>query len=88
MRSLLLAAVALLCAAAAPTPAYAYRAEIFRIHDRDSVRANIDLGFGVWLRNQPLRLDDTDASAIRGEERVQGIAARDRLRELPTGCAQ
>ncbi|TNJ36568.1 thermonuclease family protein, partial [Phaeobacter sp. B1627] len=43
---------------------YAYRVEIVRVIDGDTVVADIDLGFDVWLCNEHLRL-----FAIQSEER-------------------
>jgi len=38
------------------TPNYLYRAEVRRILDGDTISVNVSLGFGVWLRDQKLRL--------------------------------
>jgi len=65
---------------------YEYRARIASIYDADTVRADIDLGFYIWNKNQILRLYGIDAWEVRGGEKDQGIAARDALRELmPVG---
>lgn len=40
---------------------YTYRAEIVRVIDGDTVVANVDLGFDVWLRDMRLRLAGIDA---------------------------
>lgn len=40
---------------------YLYRADIVRVIDGDTVVADIDLGFRVWLRNEHLRLEGIDA---------------------------
>ncbi|MDB5597923.1 MAG: micrococcal nuclease [Hyphomicrobiales bacterium] len=63
---------------------YEYRAVIRSVHDGDSFRADIDLGFGVILRDQPLRVALIDAPELGTDA---GRAARDYLRTLlPTGC--
>lgn len=65
---------------------YEYKAIVRSIYDADTIRADIDLGFGVWLSNQSLRLAGINAPEIRGEERPQGLISRDWLRDrIPTG---
>jgi endonuclease YncB( thermonuclease family) len=62
---------------------YEYRATVAYIYDADSVRLDIDLGFGIWTRRQPFRLASIDAPELGTE---QGRAARDWLRALlPVG---
>lgn len=61
---------------------YTYRAEIVRVIDGDTVVADIDLGFDVWLRNEHLRLYRVqapergtagfDASKLALAQRVEG----------------
>jgi micrococcal nuclease len=58
---------------------YEYRAVIRSVHDGDSLRADIDLGFGIWTRNQALRLYGLDAPELGTDA---GRAARDWLRLL------
>jgi len=65
---------------------YEYKAKIISIYDADTVRAIIDLGFGVQMRGADgkgviLRLSNLNAPEIRGEERELGLISRDRLRE-------
>lgn len=65
---------------------YEYRARIVSVYDGDTVRCDIDLGFGMWMNNQPLRLFGIDAPEVRGKERLAGIKVRDWLRrKLPEG---
>ena len=61
---------------------YEYKANVIRVYDADTVRADIDLGFGIWLRNHSIRLSGIDAPEIRGEERSAGLAAKQRLIDL------
>ena len=61
---------------------YEYKAKVVSVYDGDTLRADIDLGFGVWLKNQSIRWLKIDTPEIRGEERPRGIEARDRVREL------
>ena len=46
---------------------YNYRALVTGVYDGDSITADIDLGFNIWMR---------------GEERAAGLVSRDRLRDL------
>ena len=69
-------------------PAYVYRAIVRSIYDGDTMRLDMDLGLRTWIRNEPVRLAGIDAPEIRGEERPQGLAARDWLVErIPPGTA-
>lgn len=63
---------------------FEYRAHIRSVYDGDTIRADIDLGFGIWTANQPLRLLGIDAPELGTPE---GRAARDFLRGLlPVGA--
>lgn len=61
---------------------YEYKARVISIYDGDTMRVDIDLGFGVWMKNQSIRWLKIDAWELRGEEYEKGILARDRVREL------
>lgn len=45
-------------------PSYCYRAELVGVVDGDTVIADIDLGFGVWLRSHRLRLLNYNAPEL------------------------
>jgi len=65
---------------------YTYKALVRSIYDGDTIRADIDLGFGVILANQPLRLLGINAPEIRGEEREQGLLSKNFVSErIPVG---
>ena len=62
-----------------------YRVEVLKVIDGDTVDVDIDLGFGVWLKNERVRLYgiDTPESRTRDlEEKKFGLAAKERLKEL------
>tara|TARA_R110000772_G_scaffold20466_1_gene56654 strand:+ start:15983 stop:16327 length:345 start_codon:yes stop_codon:yes gene_type:complete len=66
---------------------YTYKAYVVSIYDGDTIRVNVDLGFGVYNKGnngkgEPLRLYGINAPEVRGEQRDQGLISRDRLREL------
>ena len=59
---------------------YEYRIEVVRVVDGDTVDVNIDLGFGVWLKKERVRLYgiDTPESRTRDlEEKKYGLMAKD-----------
>ena len=59
---------------------YEYRAYVRRVYDGDTITVDIDLGFGVLLQKQKIRLAGINTPEIRGEERESGIKSRDALR--------
>ena len=61
---------------------YEYRIKVVKVIDGDTVDVDIDLGFGVWMHKERVRLYGIDTPEIRGDERPAGIVSRDRLREL------
>ena len=61
---------------------YNYRAICVGVYDGDSITLDIDLGYNIWMRNQKIRMLGINTPEIRGEERPDGLAARDYLRDL------
>jgi micrococcal nuclease len=61
---------------------YFYKARIISVYDGDTCRANIDAGFGLELKNKPLRLWGIDAPELRGETLDIGRLSRDALKDL------
>ena len=58
---------------------YEYRCKIVKIIDGDTVDVDIDLGFGVWMHKERVRLFgiDTPESRTRDlEEKKYGLAAK------------
>ena len=63
---------------------YHYRAIYKSNYDGDTLRLDIDLGMGVWLHNQSVRLFGIDTPEIRSRdqaEKARAIKARDFVRE-------
>lgn len=60
---------------------FEYRAKVISVYDGDTVTVDIDLGFGIWLRDQKLRLSNINAPEVRGSSREEGLKSRDALRE-------
>ncbi len=64
---------------------YHYVAQVQSVYDGDTCRVDIDLGLGIWLRDEKLRLARINAPEVTGESKALGIASRDALRELILG---
>lgn len=71
---------------------YEYRCVIVRVIDGDTVDVDIDLGFGVWLKDERVRIVGIDTPETRTkdlEEKRFGLAASARAAELlPVGSKQ
>lgn len=64
---------------------YEYKAKVVHIVDGDTVDVDIDLGFGIWMKDERVRLMgiDTPESRTRNlEEKKFGLASKARLTEL------
>lgn len=60
---------------------YWYNAYVTKVYDGDTITVDIDLGFGIIMKKQNIRLADINTPEIRGDERDQGIVSRDWLRD-------
>ena len=64
---------------------YEYKAKLVKVVDGDTVDVDIDLGFGVWLKNERVRIMGIDTPESRTRDKVEkifGLAAKDRVEEL------
>lgn len=64
---------------------YTYTASVLKVIDGDTIEVDFDLGFGVWLRNQRIRLDGIDTPESRTsdkEEKVRGTLSKEKLKEI------
>jgi len=61
---------------------YTYRAKYRSNYDGDTIRFDIDLGFGVILSNQIVRLYGVNTPELRGDEKELGKKVRDEVKEL------
>lgn len=64
---------------------YEYKCKITRIVDGDTVDVDIDLGFGIWLKNERVRIMGIDTPESRTTdpiEKVFGLASKKRLEQL------
>ncbi len=64
---------------------YHYTAQVQSVYDGDTCRVDIDLGLGIWLRNEKLRLVRINAPEMTGPDKALGMASRDFLRGLIDG---
>lgn len=61
-----------------PNPAYRYAAVVLSVHDGDSVVADVDLGFGMWMHKGHFRLLGLNARELDepgGPEACDNLAA-------------
>ena len=64
---------------------YEYRCKVVKIIDGDTVDVDIDLGFGVWLHKERVRLFGIDTPESRTkdlEEKKYGLAAKKFLTDM------
>ena len=66
---------------------YKYKANVISVYDGDTITCNIDLGFGIIIKKQKIRLYGINTPELRGDdkEKEKGIIARDKVRELING---
>jgi micrococcal nuclease len=71
---------------------YEYRCKVTRVVDGDTVDVDIDLGFGVWMHKERVRLYgiDTPESRTRDlEEKKYGLLAKEQIKSfMPVGSMQ
>jgi micrococcal nuclease len=71
---------------------YEYKCKVSRVVDGDTVDVDIDLGFGVWLHKERVRLHgiDTPESRTRDlEEKKYGLLAKKQIESfMPVGSMQ
>ena len=64
---------------------YEYKCKVLKVVDGDTVDVDIDLGFGIWLRNERVRLKGIDTPESRTRDLVEkkfGLAAKSRLKQM------
>jgi len=67
------------------TKMYDYRCKIVRVVDGDTVDVDIDLGFGIWLKGERVRVMGIDTPESRTRDKVEkqfGLAAKEKLKSL------
>ncbi len=64
---------------------YDYKCNVVKVVDGDTVDVDIDLGFGVWLKKERVRIMGIDTPESRTRDKVEkkfGLAAKARLKQL------
>ena len=71
---------------------YEYKCKILRVVDGDTVDIDIDLGFGIWMHRERVRMMGIDTPESRTRDKVEkafGLASKAKLKELlPIGSIQ
>ena len=64
---------------------YEYRCKVLKVIDGDTVDVDIDLGFGIVLKDERVRLMGIDTPESRTRDKVEkkfGLASKARLKEM------
>jgi len=64
---------------------YYYKAKLSRVIDGDTIVFDIDLGFGIWMKNEHVRLARINCPEIRTRdlnEKRKGIEATNFVKEI------
>ena len=64
---------------------YEYKAKVTKVYDGDTITVDFDLGFGILIRKQKIRLVGINTPEVRGPEKPQGIISRNALRQRILG---
>ena len=64
---------------------WTYRAKVVRVIDGDTVDVDIDLGFGIWQKNERVRIMGIDTPESRTRNKIEkkfGLAAKAKLKKI------
>lgn len=64
---------------------YEYKCNILKVVDGDTVDVDIDLGFGIWLKNERVRIMGIDTPESRTSDKTEkkfGLASKSKLKSL------
>ena len=64
---------------------YEYKVNIIKIVDGDTVDVDIDLGFGMWIEDERVRMMGIDTPESRTRDKVEkkfGLASKERLKSM------
>lgn len=64
---------------------YEYKCDVLKVIDGDTVDVDIDLGFGIWMKDERVRIMGIDTPESRTSDKVEDIfgeAAKARVKEL------
>lgn len=61
---------------------YTYSALVTDVYDGDTITVDIDLGFGIKITNQKIRLVGINAPELKGKTKAEGLKSKNKLTEL------
>jgi micrococcal nuclease len=64
---------------------YEYKCNVVKVVDGDTVDVDIDLGFGIWLKDERVRIMGIDTPESRTSDKVEklfGLAAKEKLKSM------
>lgn len=61
---------------------YYYKCNVTKIYDGDTITCDIDLGFGIVIQKQKIRLYGINTPEIRGDSRQEGLQSKHKLIEF------
>lgn len=64
---------------------YIYNATLNYVHDGDTINVDFDLGFGIFFKNQNVRLYGINAPELKGITKESAILSKQRLTQLLDG---
>jgi endonuclease YncB( thermonuclease family) len=64
---------------------YHYKMTVTRVVDGDTIRGDVDLGFGFIQKNQEFRFTGINAPEIHGPSSAEGMKAKQYVSDLITG---
>ena len=71
---------------------YEYKCKVLRVVDGDTVDVDIDLGFGVWMKKERVRMMGIDTPESRTRDKVEkkfGLASKKYVKDvMPVGSSQ
>jgi|TARA_R110000822_G_C14997673_1_gene460399 micrococcal nuclease len=59
---------------------YEYKATVTKVYDGDTITVDFELGFGIILKSQKIRLLGINTPEVRGKSKPEGLISRDALR--------
>ena len=69
---------------------YEYKCKVTRVVDGDTVDIDIDLGFGVWLHKERVRIYGIDTPESRTRDKVEkrfGLLAKEFVKQFVKGSS-
>ena len=64
---------------------YEYKVNIIKVVDGDTVDVDIDLGFGMWIKDERVRMMGIDTPESRTRDKVEkkfGLASKEKLKSI------